>query len=1343
MSDTTERSTESTPSPAGRGTRRRLAWWFIAILAAAGFIVVVVLTGLVVVGTLFSAGNPALSRRILAEINRAVGTDSTRFAGDRVHGTLMRGAVVENPRLLVRTADGEVSWARARSLRVEYDLLDFILGRSRDLRVDLESPRVDIVHDRSGEIVVPRFRHREAGAPSTRQTRLEVAIRDGGFSIDREDIRFGAIHGHATLKLEGGRSEFLIREFAGVSEAPDRPGSLQVTGTVVVAGDSLRAEPIRVGVGASRLTVRADWDLAQGRFRSGLLSLHPLHLRELLKVFEVRASDGTLRGDVAFSGTATAGEARAQLAGDFAGEPIDTIVLEARTRPGSVQITHLRARVRDAELKGEVTFFTTQGSMSADVAFGGVNPGLLPWWHAPEAMPHGLLEGRAHIDARRTKPYPETIASVTLGASRLGKLEIHGGFVRLHTSAQGAVAVDSSAIDLPGGRLAVTGTLNPDQSLDARVEGSVSDLSGFNALIHPVVASEGTGLVTGRLTGTLKAPLFASRGSLFGARLENGLACDTVTVDAEGSLQPKPDVAADLVVRGLSVKGRALGNVHAKATGGERLTIQEYRQSLGDTVLTLHGVLTFVPEGVRARLDSLALRSGDHHVKTRDVVDISSLGDRVRVENLAFDLDPGTLRADVDWNPKGSTIDVRGSLEGLDLARVSALRAQGPRVGGQVRGEFQATGRIEDPMVSLSGTVDRPEWHGIVGDMASVDVAYVPGVLTLERAEWTARQSRVTIGGTARSSFTLQEWLGGLEKGDQSWATKVSLAFQAAVDSLDLKLVTPVDTTLRTLEGTASVRARITGTPAAPRLELKAQAPTLGFRGVTGELIGLDLTYDSRKLRVERCDMKQGDAISTLSGEIPIDLGLYARERLSRTEPLSLKLRIPGGNLAVLPVLFPDIAAASGRITATADIGGTARRPRVTGNLKIADGKLRLAGRDEIVEGIVVDAVFDQERVQLTKATARQGKRGTLSATGWWRWPTTALAPGELPAVGPRGEYEFKIKANEFTTTDRENYLFRLTGDLTIVNARNPAGTAVPSITGNVVIKKGELTLDLSKPAGEPGEPLPFLYNISIDIPGNLFYRTLDAEVQLESDGNVIFKNEGSGDLALGILNVTGGKYYILTRQFRNLQGTVNFNSPDRIDPEVNISADTSIPDPNKTHTVYLALSDRVSRLKVRVYDDEGTSPNDLWKALALGQFAPSAGVDVSGGGAAGSQEMPGAALPISNYLFQNLEHWLGGTGFIDTIDLRSGASATAEGGAGTTGSTGAVSMVGVGKYVTPDLYLKYSRDFSGLGEEQINADYRFTRRLLIKGQQIRRTTTTQDLPSQEYSVDLKVRLEY
>jgi hypothetical protein len=72
---------------------------------------------------------------------------------------------------------------------------------------------------------------------------------------------------------------------------------------------------------------------------------------------------------------------------------------------------------------------------------------------------------------------------------------------------------------------------------------------------------------------------------------------------------------------------------------------------------------------------------------------------------------------------------------------------------------------------------------------------------------------------------------------------------------------------------------------------------------------------------------------------------------------------------------------------------------------------------------------------------------------------------------------------------------------------------------------------------------------------------------------------------------------------------------------------------------------------------------------------------------------------------------------------------------------------------VTPELYVKYSRDFSGTAEQaqSLSAEYRVTRHLLLRGEQIRTgpgsvassATGNVGTNKQEYNLDLKVRLEY
>jgi hypothetical protein len=292
-------------------------------------------------------------------------------------------------------------------------------------------------------------------------------------------------------------------------------------------------------------------------------------------------------------------------------------------------------------------------------------------------------------------------------------------------------------------------------------------------------------------------------------------------------------------------------------------------------------------------------------------------------------------------------------------------------------------------------------------------------------------------------------------------------------------------------------------------------------------------------------------------------------------------------------------------------------------------------------------------------------------------------------------------------------------------------------------VSRGDLTMNLAAPANEPRAPLPFLYDINAEFPRELRYRQLDTEVDLA--GSLKLRNEGTGDVALGTLTVRGGQFYFLTRKFQNLTGEVNFNRTDRMDPDVAIDASTRIRrrPPGETEqedrVIYLAITGRASQLQIRPWVEGGTSsPSDLWRELSVGQFA-------SQGDAASAATNPltgvGAGnLPIRDYLFRNAERWIAGSGIIDTIDLQSGAQSS-----GAT-STGAalidLGTLGVGKYVTRDLFLKYSRDFSGENDQRISAEYRMTRHLLLRGTQIQRTAPG-NLAEQEYNLDLKIRLEY
>jgi autotransporter translocation and assembly factor TamB len=1309
---------------------------FIASVVFAVAFVVAVIGGGAVLLALLASGNPEISKTIVSAINGAIGTDSTQFVCKNVRGQVFGGASLEQPRLVVLTPDGPFVWARASRVRVQYDLLGLLFGKSRSFHVALDSLAVNLAHDRNGNIVMPRFATRPAPQGSGRETRITVAVRGGAFTYDRAEIAFGSIRGQGEINLGPGRSSLLVRNLEGQSAKPGRPGPMKIDGLLVAERGILRADPLEIGVGRSKVRSQVEWDLSAARVREGKLELEPLQLGEVLRVFDVADVDGVLRGEVEFAGTPADGTARACLAGTFEGEPIDTLLVDARSKPGSVALSGFRLRVRGAEATGKGVF-ETSGALHADLNVRGLNPAVLPWTDSDTELPDGSLSGQVRIEAHRTKPRPEATFVAVLEPGRLGKVTLNKGRLRVRMERNGAVSLDSAWVDIPGGRLAADGVLGPDRSLRASARAVLYDLAPSSPLLAPLVPTGGRGRLAVDFDGSLDRPTFHGQAHLFDGRFDNGLACDTLTVEAQGALRPELNLTADVGIQGLEAGGRPLGNVDAIARGGRTLHIDRYVQAIGDTVLTLKGSVAFGEGTTTATVDSLSLAAAEHRIQTRAPAKVVFLEKHLSVSGLTLDLDPGTLQADLDWNPGKGTIDARGTLDGLDLERVPELKRSGIAVGGRLRGEVLASGKIDDPDLSLRLSVARPAVERVVGDSLTLSLDYAPGVLTIDRADWMAGGSRLAVTGSARPRFTIEEWWRALGRKDRSWAGRVALALEATAESFELGRIAPADTVLKSLSGTATLRAKLSGTPAEPIIALEGKAPEVRFRDVSGEIPAVVASYERGRLTIERFDARStGRSTSSIRGSLPINLALYAPSVLRKDDSLSLHAEIPDADLAIIPILLPELAAAAGRFSLSADAAGTPAHPRITGVLHVTKGRLRFAGREEILDQVAIDATFDETRLELTKATAQQGKKGRLSATGFWKWSTTSRPPEEPSGFGPRGEYSMKVKATDFTVTDRETYLMRVSGEFDVRNALDLAGAEVPSVVGHATVSKGELTLDLSKPPGDPGEPLPLLYYVTVDVPGNFFYRNLDAEVELESDGDLTFRNEGESDIALGVLQVRGGKYYVVTRQFGNLSGVINFNSPDRIDPEVDVRGETSLgTSEGSTKTVYLALSDRVSRLKVRVYDDENTPANDLWKALAFGVFVPTSGFQ-SGGGSGNGNEAAGVALPITNYLFQNVERWLGGAGFVDTIDLRSSASS---GGKEATGAP--VSVVGVGKYVTPQLYVKYSRDFSGDAGEQIDADYRVTRFLLLKGQQIRRPDDQTN--PQEYNVDLKVRLEY
>src|SRR5688572_927511 len=1328
---------DTTPQPP---VRRPRGWGFQAIRVAAIALALTVLVVSALVGVLtylLAGGNAKLSNQVVSILNRSVGTDSTRLEVGRVSGTLFRGAVLDHPRLVVRTPEGDVTWATAQRVRIDYDLFGVLFSRDRSLTAVIDSPMVRLVHDKAGRIVFPRFARGSARRGPGPTTRVTLTARNGTFSLDWQRVRFVQVQGRGLLTLAPGQSTLTLDELSGLPDpASHARGRVRAKGGMSVIGPALRIDPLELAYGDSRVRARVEWDIEKGRAADGLLTLAPLRIGDLSRLIGAEKTDGTLRGEISFTGTPTDGHATACLVGTVEDEPLDTLAVTAALAPKSVTFTGLRIRVRQAEATGGgVHHFG--GPTQALLTFHGLDPAAIPWVKSPEEMPRGSLAGTARLVLRPTRPRKTFVALFDLDQSRFGRLDVRRGSLAWVNGADGAAWLDSGWVDVPGGRIAGRGRIAPDRTLEARLTGDIDDLGAMNSLMSPVVAASGRGRITADLSGTLRAPDFIARGMLWDGRLKNGIAYDSLLLSMGGRLGAGGSARASLSARSISAGDRPLGNAVAHVTLGKTIVIERYVQSAGDSTLAFQGTVTLGEREAVALLDSLELNAGALRFRNVAPVRLTIGGGHVRAASLGLDTRPGRVDLAFDWDVPRGRIDGSGTLQGLDVARVPGLSASRDSLRGTAEGRFHVSGPFADPDLTLHLDVARPSWAGVLGDSLALDLDYEPGILRIDQARWTAGDSRIGVTGTIRAPVSLETWLRGIAKRDQSWAKNAALGLDVRVDALDLARLAPADTSLRTLAGVATLTAQVSGTGLEPLVTIQATAPRIAYRGLAGAVTGADLAYSNRTLRITRFDLNQGGSVSSITGDLPMDFSFFAKERVLRDGPLRLTVRVTDADFKIASLIYPVyVATTGGRISVMAGVSGTPRTPAVQGTVRLRDAMVRLAGREEVVERIQLEGAFDQNQLTVTSMSGEQGSKGKISGSGTWQWgglPREAMIPVQS---GPAGRYQFTVKAVNFTATDRETYLMQLTGTFAIANGTTEDGRQIPFITGSATLAKGNLTLDLA--ARDQAEfTLPFYYDVNVEVPGGLFYRTVDSEVELQ--GTLRLLNKGEGNLALGTMSVRKGRYYLFTREIRNLSGDFIFNSLDRTDPELAVDGETTIPTSKGSPLVVkVSLTGRASRPTVHLWHPTNTySQADLWRALTFGQIA-------SSHDPLSTDDEPGnngndLARPIQAYLFRNAYRWLSQSGWIDTFDLRTGARAGGDAGA----SLLDVGVIGAGKYVTRDLFINYSREFSGVTTEQrIGAEYRVTRHLLLRGERTDRNASS-PRPAEEYNLDLKVRLEY
>ncbi len=696
-------------------------------------------------------------------------------------------------------------------------------------------------------------------------------------------------------------------------------------------------------------------------------------------------------------------------------------------------------------------------------------------------------------------------------------------------------------LQLKGRTLEVTG--NADYGLrDGRLHGDLSakcsDLGPFSFL-------------TGKpLSGSLEAAV-AVRGSLRSLGGEFAVTAGAVAIDGS----PAVKVGAKLEFSGLPTQGRGSGGITVTAGEGAVATLRFRLADVSRAGFALEDLKLSVPG---SSVDgALAFRASDRRWTgslRAHSSDLSGLEDFVGVE-LAGGLDADLL---LGASGGGQEIRVKGKAHDIRLAsgEIRNFEVQGDGKLARLRIRMRADGDyLRTFSVELEGNVS------VTQSRAEIELRKLTALFGGERVV-LRRPLSLSREGDALRMETLDLRVAGGEVSGTFAKTANSLSGGFQLRAIPVELLGLYDSRLQ-WSGSLDGRLSLSGSPSAPVWDFEAASSDLRL-GVTAE-------RQSPVLRVRAQGGREAEAahleltVEQGTGErLEITSATDAASRLLRGDldaPLTVTVK-GSADLAALPmILGEDGTRAAGDLEADVQIHGSLRRPLLGGTLELQQGGYENSSAGIAVREVSARVHGDGSRLVLDSLQAKGGHGGDLKASG----------NGEFSDGLRDSRYRVDVAMKKFRALERDDLDAVFSGTLTLEGRGAEA-----KVAGSLDIERADVTVPERLPPEiavleveeknrktsgyrNEGRSRPWAravaLNLELRAPGRVFVRGQDLDSEWK--GKLVLGGTLAQPLPSGDLHVVRGTVGLLGLTFRVRSGAVGFDGRAKIDPVLDVVAET------------------------------------------------------------------------------------------------------------------------------------------------------------------------------------------
>ncbi len=632
------------------------------------------------------------------------------------------------------------------------------------------------------------------------------------------------------------------------------------------------------------------------------------------------------------------------------------------------------------------------------------------------------------------------------------------------------------------------------------------------------------------------------------------------------------------------------------------------------------------------------------------------------------------------------------------------------------------------------------------------DGAFMPADLSLDSLLLSVRGNEITNNDTliillnedeiGFSQFKLNTNAGTIEA-DGSIDDENNMDLSVRLEKVDISPYISIVDYYNRWDGLLSGTVSLRGDFEQPVIRGNLSVLDFGYNFYT--LGKLESKFDYSDRIIEFTSLKLSDSLSVISaiGYLPINLSFDEVSRRIPDSTFSVEIEAEGDQLNIVSIFIPQIEYLFADYDAKLLIDNHIFSPTFEGQLELTDGILKIRDLAEPVYNLSGVIILDNKiiNVDSLKGNLEVTKQREQNIFGkiWSVFFPSDKAAADIFMQGEVDISSWDSFRYDLELTGRNLPIIHEVYDISAVVDADLSirGYSPPTVSGDISVlqayyREPFASADNGESAKQHAvDEAQWDLNLDITADNNIWVINPDMNAEFEGEVNVT-REQGLYRLQGDIQTIRGVYYLPPLMDFRIDEGHIMFNDPEltsfnSIDPELDVRASTRIRTTDERGEVQgekeinLTVKGRLSEPILELTSPEGDSPQEILEYLTFHRSFSSPNSNQAGTASFGDR----AQSLFGDLIGQEIQTQTARTFGVETLEIKPSAAGRFD---------LKQTRVTVGKYISPSVYLKYSRKLSHTSGQEIAAEYRLNRNFSLEAK-----TDAHNL----YRLDLNFNIEF